>query len=165
MGTYITASYRVKCAPEEALALLEKINRFNELADFSYVRNVIGNKGVLKANAWVRRTGPDDIDPIAFCRDLSTAYPNGRVWLHLYVNHGGFEFYDLIFSNGLMEYYAVYDIVEYRIYGTEKEHAILSGEFEDGFEECFDISSCCPYVYIEEEFNKIQDGDLNTNIC
>ena len=162
MGTYITATYNVKCKPQEAFDILNVINSINGLHSFSFRRDQIGNKGVLEAHAWVRRMGPDDNTELDFCCALTRKFPDIRIWFHVYLNYGSYEFREYLISRGEIEGAFVYDDVSYRAYSRGLSEMVKEGripEQTDGFK----TYETYPYKSVEKEFYKIKEGDVVTD--
>lgn len=160
MGSYITASYEVKCMPDEAFHILSYIDKVNGLHDFSFERNLIGNKGVLKAYAWSRRLGvTDHYDEINLCRKLTLKFPNIRIWLHTCYETGNYEFSEYLFSNGEIEGGFSYDDEFYKKYSHEFESVVEEGCIEE-MEDATKLPENHPVARMEKEFCKIEEGDI-----
>lgn len=161
MGSYITASYKVKCKPNEAFHILSYIDKVNGLHDFSFERDVIGDKGVLKAYAWSRRLGTTDHhDEINLCRKLTLKFPNIRIWLHRCYETANYEFSEYLFSNGEIEGGFSYNDEFYKKYSYEFERVVEEGYIEER-EETTKLPENHPVARMEKEFYKIKEGDIS----
>lgn len=160
MGSYITASYKVKCRPNEAFHILSYIDKVNGLHDFSFERNLIGDKGVLKAYAWSRRLGVTDrYDEINLCRKLTRKFPYIRIWLHTCYETGNYEFNDYLFSNGEIEGGFSYNDECYKKYSWEFESVVEEGDIEER-KDTTEPPENHPVSRMKDEFYRIKEGDI-----
>lgn len=156
MGTWVTSTCDIKCNFRDSVLIKKDIGaELYPLLHCSFDGEWYEENKVLVVKATPRRVAPQDPDEVEWYARLTEKYKGTRIWLHRYVNHGGFEFQDFLISGGTVEKVFRYDFDGYVEYDAQG-NTISSGDFimDDEGTAVFEFSESYPYKTAREEFFK-----------